>query len=47
MNPFDHFLSWLYITRLWGDRCPDYDELCACCEKWKEHDWLFNGVKDD
>lgn len=39
---FDHFISWLYITRLYGPRCPDFGEYCPCCNAWQEHDDLFN-----
>ena len=42
MSWIDQFISWLYIRKLWGPRCPDYQEGCPCCEKWKEHDEIFN-----
>lgn len=42
VNLFDHFLSWLYIRRLYGPRCPEYADGCYCCEKWKDHDEIFN-----
>ena len=38
----DRFISWLYTRRVWGPRC-DEDQLgCPCCDKWREHDELFN-----
>jgi len=42
MGIFDHFLSWLYVTRLFGERCLDYEFGCATCKAWKEHDEIFN-----
>lgn len=39
---FDRFLSWLYIRRLYGPRCPDYGEYCPACQQWREHDEVFN-----
>ena len=42
MSTFDRLLSWFYIRRLWGTRCPDFDAECACCQKWKEHDEIFS-----
>jgi len=44
MSWFDRFLSWLYIRRLWGPRCSDYQEGCACCEHWKEHDEVIETL---
>jgi len=38
---FDRLLSWLYVTRIYGVRCPDHDADCHCCKAWKEHDELF------
>ncbi len=38
MKLFDRVLSWLYTYRLFGSRCPDYAEGCACCEAWNVHD---------
>lgn len=38
----DRFISWLYVRRIWGDRCSDYQPGCGCCEAWAAHDWLFN-----
>jgi hypothetical protein len=39
----DRFISWLYIRRILGARCPDYCEGCYCCEAWREHDELFDN----
>lgn len=39
----DYLVSWVYVTRVWGARCPDYEPGCICCEKWREHDELFGG----
>lgn len=41
MKPFDRFLSWLYIRRIWGPRCPDINAECRVCQRWQEHDDLF------
>jgi len=41
MNWFDRLISWVYIHRLYGERCPDYDADCHCCKAWKEYDELF------
>jgi len=40
----NRFLSWLYINRVWGPRCSDYEPGCACCVHWAEHDWLFHNM---
>ena len=29
------------ITEYWGERCPDFDKDCACCQAWKEFDSLM------
>ena len=26
---------------IWGERCSEYQEGCATCEHWREHDWIF------
>lgn len=26
------------ITSQWGERCPDYEPDCACCQMWAMHD---------
>lgn len=26
------------ITTNWGERCPDYDANCPCCQMWAMHD---------
>ncbi len=41
-NLIDRFISWLYIRRIWGERCGDVEPECPCCKKWIEHDELFN-----
>ncbi len=41
-NLIDKFISWLYIRRIWGERCDEVEPKCLCCEKWIEHDELFN-----
>lgn len=28
------------ISEHWGDRCPDIDADCACCQAWAEYDRL-------
>lgn len=40
---FDRMISWIYVRRLYGSRCPDYDEWCWCCRQWKNHDDLFDN----
>jgi len=37
----DRWLSWVYVRRIWGPRCSEYEAGCPCCEKWLEHDWHF------
>lgn len=39
---FDRFLSWFYIYKIWGPRCPDFEPGCLCCQRWKEHGEVFN-----
>ncbi len=41
-NLFDRLISWVYVTRIYGSRCPDYDDGCHCCIAWAEHDELFS-----
>jgi hypothetical protein len=31
----------LAMTDYWGERCPDYQNGCSCCESWKEYDRLI------
>lgn len=38
----DHFLSFLYVRKLWGERCSDFEPECVVCQRWQEHDELFN-----
>ncbi|URC15532.1 hypothetical protein DB2_30 [Octadecabacter Antarctic DB virus 2] len=38
----NRFISWLYITRMWGPRCPDFDEACCTCRAWESHDDTLN-----
>lgn len=37
----DRIISWLYTRRIFGKRCPEFQEGCAVCEQWKLHDELF------
>lgn len=41
-NMVDRLISWLYIHRIWGSRCPDFEPACVCCQKWAEHDEMFS-----
>ncbi len=43
---FDRALSWLYVRQVWGGRCPENVKGCPSCDKWAEHDWLFNDGGD-
>ncbi len=47
MTLFDRLISWLYIRHIWGSRCLDYDPACETCKRWREHDWMFNGARND
>ena len=38
---FQRALSRLYIRELWGPRCVDYDKHCQTCQRWREHDDIF------
>lgn len=38
----DRLISWIYINRLWGRRCSDYEPECPSCREWAMHDWMFN-----
>ena len=29
------------LTSLYGERCPEYQEGCACCEVWRAFDIVF------
>lgn len=30
------------ITAHWGERCPDYEATCPCCQMWK----MFDQVEE-
>jgi hypothetical protein len=32
------------IEAHWGDRCPDFDADCACCQAWAEYDRLSSAA---
>lgn len=38
----DRFISWLYTRCIYGVRCRGFYHECICCQKWKEHDEIFN-----
>lgn len=42
----DHAISWIYSYRLWGPRCPDYEPTCVVCQRWRDHDEIFNDPED-
>jgi hypothetical protein len=42
----NRLISWIYIRRIWGKRHNDYDETCAVCAKWREHDEIFGGADE-
>jgi hypothetical protein len=29
-----------YLVQFWGERCPDFNEECSLCQKWKAFDCL-------
>lgn len=31
------------LLEFWGRRCPDYEETCIICRKWKALDELLSG----
>jgi hypothetical protein len=35
-----------YITRMWGERCPDYEADCCVCTVWKKRDDLAKFICD-
>lgn len=39
---FDRLISWLYTRRIWGPRCTEYAPGCPCCDRWRQHDEMFN-----
>ena len=41
----DRFISWLYIRRMYGPRCSEYEPSCIVCEQWKHHDEMFGNEK--
>jgi len=44
---YNQLISWLYISRMWGYRCEEYDPDCPTCSHWKDHDELFNDSEND
>jgi hypothetical protein len=32
------------VTEYFGERCPEYEPGCACCEGWKQYDTLKNAL---
>ena len=43
----DLLISYIYITKIWGSRCSDFEPTCIVCEKWREHDEIFIGEDND
>ena len=39
----DRFISWLYIWKIWGSRCSEFEPTCIICKEWARHDWVFKG----
>lgn len=35
------------IRENFGERCPDYEPTCMCCQAWHVFDALFDNVKID
>ncbi len=37
--------TWLEetIERLYGERCPDYEPGCPCCQAWSVHDTIIDA----
>ena len=33
-----------WMENWWGERCPDFEENCYCCQAWKAFDVMFNEV---
>lgn len=44
---FDRSLSWFYIWKLWGPRHTAHEPLCIVCQKWAEHDEIFNDKRQE
>lgn len=34
-----------YLTKFWGERCPDFEESCLVCQKWKALDLLTDTLR--
>jgi len=34
----------IFITEYYGERCPDYEPECICCEQWMCFDKLFRDL---
>jgi len=52
MKPFndliDRIVSWVYVRRIYGRRCSEYEPGCPCCEAWRRRDELsFNHDRED
>jgi len=41
MSWIDCLISYIYIRKIWGPRCQDFDRACLTCQKWQEHDQIF------
>lgn len=36
-----------FVIKYWGERCPDYEETCPCCQAWNNFDTLFDKLESD
>ena len=34
-----------FVIKYWGERCPDYEKTCPCCQAWDNFDMLFEKLE--
>lgn len=50
LNRYDEIIIELihaWISKNWGERCPDYEKGCPLCKAWECFDYLFEEFSDD
>lgn len=46
-NAEKHGYVYAAIAETWGERCPDFEPGCPCCDAWKEYDEMRNRALED
>lgn len=38
LGKVDRVVTWMYVHRIYGPKCPDFNEDCHTCRMWKEYE---------